>query len=56
MITLSIQRLRAYIQMHKKDIILFLLVFCIALFVFAFGYILGRDASPAPIIIQKMVN
>ncbi len=54
MVALSIQTMRAYIQTHKKDIVLFLLVFCIALFVFAFGYILGRDASPPPIIIQTM--
>ena len=53
---MTLQGSRIFIQTHKKDIALFVLAFCIALLVFALGYIAGRDASPSQIVIQKLVN
>lgn len=38
---------------HKKDIVIFILIFLISLLSFGLGYLVNREFSRAPIIIEK---
>ncbi len=42
-----------FIKNHKRDIILFLLIFLISSLSFGLGYLVNREFSHAPIVIEK---
>jgi len=47
-------KIRVFVGKHKKEIVFGVLVFLTTTTSFALGYLLGRDSSRAPIIIQKV--
>lgn len=44
---------RELITEHKRDIILFLLIFLISSLSFGLGYLVNREFNHAPIVIEK---
>lgn len=45
--------LKTWLLNHKREIIMFLLIFLISSLSFGLGYLVNREFSRAPIIIQK---
>lgn len=45
--------IREWIEDYKKDIVLFLLIFLITSLSFGLGYLVNREFTHAPIIIEK---
>lgn len=48
-----INQLKEWISNHKRDIILFLLVFLMCSISFGLGYLVNREFNHAPIIIEQ---
>ena len=46
-------RLKYWLEEHKKDIIIFILIFLLCTISFGLGYLVNREFNHAPIIIQK---
>jgi len=45
--------MRDWAALHKKELIFFIILFIVASLGFGLGYLAGRDAERAPIIIEK---
>ncbi len=48
-----ITNLKTWFSEHKKDVLLFLLIFLISSLSFALGYLVNREFNHAPIVIEK---
>ena len=48
-----INQLKRWVEGHKRNIILFLLIFLISTLSFGLGYLVNREFNHAPIIIEK---
>ena len=46
-------QLKEWLTIHKRDIILFLLIFLISSLSFGLGYLVNREFNHAPIMIEK---
>lgn len=46
-------RIKEWTTEHRKDIIIFLLIFLISSLSFGLGYLVNREFNHAPIVIQK---
>jgi hypothetical protein len=49
-------RIKEWAINHKRDIILFLLIFLISSLSFGLGYLVNREFTRAPIIIEKCAD
>jgi hypothetical protein len=47
---------KTWVGEHKKDILLFLLLFLMCSLSFGLGYLVNREFNHAPIIIEKSAN
>ena len=47
---------KEWIAEHKKDIIIFLIIFLISSLSFGLGYLVNREFTHPPIIIEKSCN
>jgi len=45
-----------WIKNHRKDIIIFLLLFLMCSLSFGLGYLVNREFNHAPIVIEKYTN
>jgi len=48
-----VNQIKEWISNHKRDIILFLLIFLISTISFGLGYLVNREFTHAPIVIEK---
>ena len=49
----KVQRLREWATLHKREIILALIIFLVATLSFGLGYLANRELNHAPIVIEK---